>query len=279
VRAPVPPLLCAMGLIVIGLATFQPLVVAAALLGALGLLLVAPAPRGLMLRLAAFSALALVVLNPFVAVEGEHVLYAGPSFWLLDLEVTSEEVLYGIVSGARLATAILATAGFLRLADPDRTHALASRLVPRSALTVALAARLAPTLQRDAGALAETLRLRGSGPARGRRQLIRRGALLIEPLVASSLDRGIDISEAMVARGYGGGTLTRLPEPAWTGGERVAAGAGVLLLTVGVAVIAGLVSYDSYPTAGPLLSSAALLVASLSVAAGAVGTLALRSRS
>ena len=103
--------------------------------------------------------------------------------------------------------------------------------------------------------------------------------MLIEPLVASSLDRGIDISEAMVARGYGGGTLTRLPEPAWTGGERVAAGAGVLLLTVGVAVIAGLVSYDSYPTAGPLLSSAALLVASLSVAAGAVGTLALRSRS
>lgn len=277
-RAPLPPLLVATALVVIALATSQPLIVGAAFIGALLLHHAAPPPHRFMLRVALISGLFIFLLNPFVAVEGDHVLLSGPHFLLFDFEVTSEELLYGLVAGLRLATAILATSAFLRLADPDRTQALASRIVPRSALTVALSARLAPTLRRDATGLREALRLRGSGPERGRRAAIRQGAVLIEPLVASSLERGVDISEAMVARGYGAGTMTRLPEPPYTGDERFGLGVGVIGCLLGIALIAGLVPYVIYPVADPLLSTTALIVAGLVLVFSVLGAGALRWR-
>lgn len=277
-KAPVPPLLCALALIVIALATSQPLVVAAALLGALALHHAAPPPHRLMLRIALISGLFIAVLNPFVAVEGDHVLFAGPNFWLIDFEVTSEEILYGLVAGARLATAILATAAFLRLADPDRTQALASRIVPRSALTVALSARLAPTLRRDASGLRETLRLRGTGAERGRRAAIRQGTRLIEPLVASSLERGIDISEAMVARGYGAGRLTRLSEAPLQRNEQVALLCGVVGLVVAVVLLAGVAPYEIYPLADPIATRIAFVLAGLTLGVSIVAAGSLRTR-
>ncbi len=273
-RAPLPPLLCALALIAIALATAQPLIVAAALIGSLALYGAAPPPHRLMLRIALVSGLFIAILNPFVAVEGDHVLFAGPSFFLIDFEITSEEVLYGLVAGARLAAAILATSGFLRLADPDRTQALASRIVPRSALTVALAARLAPTLRRDAAGLRETLQLRGLGPANGRRAAIRQGSLLIEPLIASSLERGVDISEAMVARGYGGTHLTRLPETPLRPSEQVGLVCGALGLAIAVALIVGVAPFEIYPTASPIFTPLAIGLAvgtlSISLVAAAV---------
>ncbi len=273
-RAPLPPLLCALALIAIALATAQPLIVAAALIGSLALYGAAPPPHRLMLRIALVSGLFIAILNPFVAVEGDHVLFAGPSFFLIDFEITSEEALYGLVAGARLATAILATSAFLRLADPDRTQALASRIVPRSALTVALAARLAPTLRRDAAGLRETLQLRGLGPANGRRAAIRQGSLLIEPLIASSLERGVDISEAMVARGYGGTHLTRLPETPLRPSEQVGLVCGALGLAIAVALIVGVAPFEIYPTASPIFTPLAIGLAvgtlSISLVAAAV---------
>ncbi len=277
-RAPLPPLVCSLALIVIALATSQPLIVAAALVGAVALLRASPSPHGLMLRIAIFSGLVIALLNPFVAVEGDHVLISGPQLWLIDLEVTSEEILYGAVAGARLATAILATAAFLSLADPDRTLALASRIAPRSALTVALSARLAPTLRRDASGLNEALRLRGSGPARGRRQALRRGTALIEPLVASSLDRGIDISEAMVARGYGAGPIVRLPEAPLTAAERVALGAGLCGIALGVALLVGVAPFVIYPVADAVVSMVGLTLAGLTLLLATSAAVALRVR-
>ncbi len=276
-RAPLPPLLCALALIAIALATAQPLIVAAALIGSLALYGAAPPPHRLMLRVALVSGLFIAIINPFVAVEGDHVLLAGPSFFLIDFEITSEEVLYGLVAGARLATAILATSAFLRLADPDRTQALASRIVPRSALTVALAARLAPTLRRDAAGLREALQLRGLGPANGRRAAIRQGSLLIEPLVASSLERGVDISEAMVARGYGGAHLTRLPETPLRPSEQVGLACGALGLAIAVALIVGIAPFEIYPTAGPIFTPLAIGLAVGTLCTSLVAAAVLRS--
>ncbi len=278
VRAPVPPLMCAVALIVIALATSQPLVVAAALIGASALLLASPPPHGVMLRVAIISGLVIALLNPFVAVEGDHVLVAGPQLWLFDLEVTSEELLYGAVAGARLATAILATAAFLRLADPDRTLALASRIAPRSALTVALSARLVPTLRRDATGLNEALRLRGAGPTHGRLAGLRRGAALVEPLVASSLERGIDVSEAMAARGYGAGPIVRLPEAPLTTAERIALTAGSAGLVLAALLVTGVAHYSIYPTADAIVTSAGLVLGALTLVMAGSAAVALGGR-
>src|SRR5207302_5888534 len=97
----------------------------------------------------------------------------------------------------------------------------------RSVLAVALATRLLPTLERDAGGLVESLRGRGIEPEgmRGR-------ARLVSPLLAGSLERGLNLAEAMEARGYGRAGRTRVPQPAWTNLDRIA-------LAVAPAIVAG----------------------------------------
>lgn len=275
-RDPRPPLLLAVALLVLALATLQPLIVAGVLIAAVLLYMAAPGPCRLMLRVAAVSGLFVLVVNPFVAVEGGHVLVAGPHFLLFDFEVTSEELLYGAVAGMRLATAILATSAFLALSDPDRVQALASRVAPRSALTVALSARLVPTLRRDAMAMHEALRLRGTGPAKGRTAMIRQSAVLVEPLIASSLERGIEISEAMAARGYGSFPLTALPEPPLARGERAALCLGAILFGLGIAVIAGGLPYAIYPVADTIITLPALISSLLIVVLSALAAQVLR---
>jgi energy-coupling factor transport system permease protein len=76
-------------------------------------------------------------------------------------------------------------------------------------LTVALATRLIPTLERDAAGFVEALRGRGVvvEGLRGRSRLL-------APLVASSLERALNLAESMEARGYGRpgrASLERLP--------------------------------------------------------------------
>jgi energy-coupling factor transport system permease protein len=67
-----------------------------------------------------------------------------------------------------------------------------------------------PTLQRDASGLVESLRGRGIevDGVRGR-------AALLSPLLASSLERGLSLAEAMEARGYGRPGRSSIPAPAW----------------------------------------------------------------
>jgi energy-coupling factor transport system permease protein len=84
----------------------------------------------------------------------------------------------------------------LRL-DHDRLVREA-RFARRSVLTVALATRLIPTLERDAAGFVEALRGRGV-PVKG----LRGHARLLPPLVASSLERALTLAESMEARGYG----------------------------------------------------------------------------
>lgn len=275
-RAPLPLLLVAAAIATIALATDHPLVVAAAVVAAAALYTAAPPPRGPFLRLAIVSGLILMALNPFIALEGDRVLIPGPGVGPFDLEVTAEELLYGLVAGLRLVAVILASSAFLLLADPDRVQALASRVAPRSALTVALSARLVPTLRRDAIALSESLRLRGIGAGSGRRARIRRGAALVEPLVGSSLERGVDIAEAMAARGYGGRTPTRLPQPPLERPERITLGIGTLLAAIAIAVVVGTTAYRTYPLADPIFDPSGIAVALATMACGIAAALLLR---
>ena len=120
--------------------------------------------------------------------------------------------MYGALSGLRLGVAILACAFLVLRADPDLLTGLASRVAPRSALLVALAARLVPTMRRDASSLSDAARARGlalrSGPRKAR---VGAASTLVAPLLASGLERGLETAEAMTARGYGAGPRTQLP--------------------------------------------------------------------
>lgn len=171
------------------------------------------------------SALFLFLLTPLLVVEGTHVLWRGPIVPVIgELNVTSEELASAALQALRLAAVTLAFGAYALLLDHDRLVQAAS-FARRSVLIVALATRLLPTLERDAGGLVVALRGRGvevTG-ARGR-------ARLVGPLLSGSLERGLNLAEAMEARGFGRAERTRLPSPSWTALDRVAIVAAAALV-------------------------------------------------
>ena len=269
-RAPGPLCLLGLAAIVIAFSTDHPLVLGAVAIGAVVLFMAAPGrPSRLFLLGGAISGITLAILNPFVSAEGDLILWRGPEIPIIDLEITLEEVVAGIAIGVRLFAVAVIIGALLAHMDADRLQAQVARVAPRSALTCALAARLMPTLQRDARAIAETARLRGVALADGSwTRRARLSAPLALPLLGSSLARGLDVAEAMTARGYGAGARTRIPESGYTRVERTVLVIAIALCALAVAAIGlGAVGYSYYPTlASPLASGPAAVAAATLVA-------------
>jgi energy-coupling factor transport system permease protein len=199
---------------------------------ALALLLVclrAPVQRRrLYLFGALVSGLGVVLVTPVVSTIGWHVLWSGPTVPVLgQLDVTREELRIGLFQGLRLAAVALAFAAYALLLDHDRL-VQAARFARRSVLAVALATRLVPTLERDAAGLVEALRGRGVEVTgvRGR-------ARLLAPLLAGSLERALNLAEAMESRGYGRPGATRAPRPPWSRLDRGALVVATALVVTG----------------------------------------------
>lgn len=185
-------------------------------------------------RLYLFGALSMgagvVVLSPFLHVEGDFVIWSGPRIPVIGtLDVTTEELEVALLNGLRLAALGLAFAAYALLLDHDRLLASLG-VARRSALAAALATRLVPTLERDAVGLAEAVRGRGVA-VHG----LRGHGRLLSPLVAGSLERATRLAEAMEARGFGREGRTRAPRPRWTRLDRAALPLAVLLVAGGAA--------------------------------------------
>jgi energy-coupling factor transport system permease protein len=165
------------------------------------------------------------VLTPFLAAEGSHYLWEGPTVPVLGpLGLTAEELESGLLAALRLVAVGLAFAAYALLLDHDRL-VQAAGFARRSALSVALATRLVPTLERDARGLIEALRGRGVEVAG-----VRGHARLVSPLLAGSLERGLNLAEAMEARGYGRAGATRAPRPRGRFDSAAWAAAAVIVL-------------------------------------------------
>jgi energy-coupling factor transport system permease protein len=164
------------------------------------------------------------VLTPFVEVIGSHPLWTGPTIPVLGtLDVTTEELHNGLFQGLRLVAVGLAFAVYALSVDHDRLLAAAG-WARRSTLAVALATRLVPVLERDARDLQLVLRGRGVELNPMRR---------LSPLLAGSLERGLNLAEAMEARGYGRTGRTRAPRPPWSRRDQAALVVAVALIVVG----------------------------------------------
>jgi energy-coupling factor transport system permease protein len=174
------------------------------------------------------SGLAVVLLTPFVETIGSHPWWTGPTVPVLGrLDVTSEELRNGLFQGLRLTAVALAFAAYALLLDHDRLVQSAA-FARRSVLAIALATRLVPTLERDAAGLVEALRGRGVEVTglRGR-------ARLLSPLLAGSLERALNLAEAMESRGYGRPGATQTPLPPWSARDRGALVAAAVLVAIG----------------------------------------------
>jgi energy-coupling factor transporter transmembrane protein EcfT len=183
------------------------------------------ARRRLYLVGVAISSGMVLVISPWLQNTGSHPLFAGPIVPVLgELTVTREELSLAALYALRFAAVGLASAAYALLLDHDRLLGAAS-WARRSALGVALATRLVPTLERDASGLVEALRGRGL-EVRG----VRARARLMSPLLAGSLERSLSLAEAMEARGFGRPGRTQVPANPWSRIDWLAATVAPLLV-------------------------------------------------
>ena len=240
-RSPLPLLVLGGGALVLVFSTSAPEVIIATLAGVVSLLLLARHRASPIYLIAGtLSGLGLVLLTPFVGSDSGTVLLRGPQLAVIDTEITLQELGAGAVDGIRLLSVALLFGAMLANLDMDRLHAAVGRVAPRSALIVALTVRLLPRLERDGVMLAEGARARGVALSDGSWiSRARRAAPLTTPLVGSALERGVDIAEAMEARGYAGGALSDLPFAVNRDGDGIVLAAGITLILVGVAVLVG----------------------------------------
>ena len=170
------------------------------------------------------TGLTVFLITPFVEVIGAHVLWTGPTIPVVGtLDIRTEELRNGLFQGLRLTAVGLAFAVYALLLDHDRLLTAAG-WARRSTLAVALATRLVPVLERDAREL--RLALRG-------RQVELGPVKLLSPLLAGSLERGLNLAEAMEARGYGRSGGTRAPRTPWRVRDRLALAAVPVIIAIG----------------------------------------------
>jgi energy-coupling factor transporter transmembrane protein EcfT len=196
----------------------------------LAICLRAPADRrGVYLFGAISTGAGVLVFSPFLWSSPEgSLLWQGPTIPVVGpLDVTTVELEVAALNALRLTALALAFSAYALLLDHDRLVAAAG-FARRSALAVALATRLVPSLERDAAGLAEAVRGRGV-----RLEGVRGYAGLLSPLVSGSLERASGLAEAMEARGFGRAGSTRAPRPPWHRRERLALAAAPVVVLVG----------------------------------------------
>ena len=137
-----------------------------------------------------FSAVSVIVISPLTwSSGGGTLLWEGPTLPVIGpLDISSDEIRIAFVNGLRLAVVGLAFTAYTLRVDHDRLVSAAG-FARRSALAVALATRLVPSLERDATGFAESVRGRGVAL-----EGVRGYATLLSPLVAGSLERATGLA-------------------------------------------------------------------------------------
>lgn len=217
------------------------------------------------LRWSVGLALMVIAVNALVSQRGSTILFRFGELPVVgEIDISLEALAEGGVLAMRIVVSLVVFAVWSACVDPDRVLRAIRPVAARSALTATLVSRLVPLAAADGARMAEAGRLRGPAAAPlGRAAIARR-------LIAGSLDRSVDIAATLELRGYGLGIRSKLPRHAREPGEASLVAAGCLELSLLIAAaIAGVASFDAYPSismdAGPatLLLAASLPLASM----------------
>jgi energy-coupling factor transport system permease protein len=189
-------------------------------------------------------AVMVVAVNALVSQRGSTILFRFGDLPVVgEVDISLEALAEGGVLAMRIIVSLVVFAVWSACVDPDRVLRAIRPVAARSALTATLVSRLVPLAAADGSRMAEAGRLRGPAAAPlGRAAIARR-------LIAGSLDRSVDIAATLELRGYGLGIRSRLPRHVREPGEPALLAAGLIELgLIAAAAIAGVGSFDAYPT-------------------------------
>jgi energy-coupling factor transport system permease protein len=202
-------------------------------------------PLARSMRTGAIVWLPIVLVNVLVSREGLTVFAR-----LGDLgpfgqgNLTLEAAVFGAVVALKVMLLILITTLASLTVDPDEALRILRRLSFRSALTASIATRMLPVLAADTRRLAEAQRTRPLGNPQGPRGRL----ALLRAVVASSLDRAMDVAATLEVRGFATARRApRLPRP-WSRHDMAfLASAVAVALLVFYARLASVARFDAYP--------------------------------
>jgi energy-coupling factor transport system permease protein len=169
------------------------------------------------MRLFAFIALTVVLINMLVSSLGETTFWEGPYVWGFgQLSISLEGIFFGTIMALRLYVVVSAFTLLTITVHPDEFTQLLAKYAYRSGLAVSMTTRFYPSVVRDATAIMDAQRSRGLDlDTGGRMARIRRRMPVVMPLFHSSLERAVGTAEAMEARGFGSTQRSRWKRRSW----------------------------------------------------------------
>jgi energy-coupling factor transport system permease protein len=203
------------------------------------------------MRIGLVVALLMVIINPLINNQGEHILIYGPRIPLWGhVDITLEALLYGMSAALRVFTVILIFGFASTVLNPDDLLGMFSRFSFRSSLSAALAVRLYPSMVSEAREMKQVQLARGVELKGGSRwSRVKSHVPMLFSLFQGSLDRAASIAESMSARGFGSGRRTRLKRHLWRIRDSMIAALSLVVLAVAtVAVVLGRGGYSFFPT-------------------------------
>jgi len=163
-----------------------------------------------MMKVTIWLGASIIAINALVSNHGAHILFAMP-FQLPVLGrplITLEAIAFGAMMALKLLVIISAFALINLTIHPDdiMSAALKMKLPYKSVLVTSLSTRFIPSLIEDVERISDVYRTRGVQLDAGNwiRKLKTRAVITI-PLLSNSLDRAIQVAEAMEARAFGTG--------------------------------------------------------------------------
>ena len=248
-------------IMVVALIVDSPLLLTVVFMSTIPVVLVAQVGRewASFMRFALYLCVAIIVINALVSYHGAHVLIEAP-FRIPVMGtpvITLEAIVYGAAMCLRLLAIVSAFAILTFTVHPDdmMLAMIGLRLPYRSVLVASLSSRFMPTLIDDAERITDVQRCRGLELDRGRlAQRVKGRMAVLIPLLSNSLDRTVQVAEAMESRAFGSGSKrTFFKRITWSGVDVVGLMAALSPLAFGVFVrLAGYASYQYYPTLGRL---------------------------
>lgn len=163
-----------------------------------------------LMKFALYLCLVIIMINALVSYHGSSVLWQAPcSVPLMGTPViTLEAIFFGVGMSLRLLTIISAFAILTFTIHPDdiMLAMLKMKLPYKSVLVTSLSTRFIPTLIDDVERISDVQRSRGLELDRGKlMQRIKSRMAIIVPLLSNSLDRTVQVAEAMESRAFGSG--------------------------------------------------------------------------
>ena len=149
-----------------------------------------------------FGALLWVITIPFAALTnhyGDLVIFRLPEQWpIIGGVITAESILYGLTSGLAVLSLLLVFAVFNVAVDQGRLLRMTPSFIYQAGIITAIAVAFVPQMVLTWQSIREAQQVRGHR-VRGARDLLP----LIMPLLITALERAMQLSESMEARGFG----------------------------------------------------------------------------